>query len=106
MNRIVETAKLVRDALDKLDEDKLAKADATMAIDFEEHFTFQRLQSEMHAGGRLTIDEALTVYNALGEVGSDANGGWAEDTDTATKITVTNLMAGALAERVGRREMA
>jgi hypothetical protein len=71
---------------------KLAELDDNMNIEFDEHFKFQQLQAEYHAGGLLTPEAAQVVYLALGEVWSSKNGGWAADTDTATKVIVTQLM--------------
>ena len=51
----------------------------------------QRLQSTAFAMELLSYDEAQIFYVALGELGSDANGGWAADTDTATKYTCTRF---------------
>ena len=81
-----------REKCDALSPDELSNLDKGMAVDFEEHFKFQELQSQFHAGGLLTPEAAQIVYNSLGEVGSDSNGGWSANTDTATKVIVTKLM--------------
>lgn len=75
-----------------------AKLDADLAVTFSEHVAYQNAQARAHAAGILTPEEATTVYRALGEVGSEANGGWARGTDLALKVTVTTLM-GSLVGR-------
>jgi hypothetical protein len=67
-----------------------------MAVEFDEHFAFQQAQARAHVEQRLTTDEAQVVYVALGEVGSQSNGGWAAGTDTATKVAVTLAMGELL----------
>lgn len=79
---------------------KVAAFEAAQAIDFSEHVAFQNTQSKAFACGILTLDEAQTVYASLGEVGSQDNGGWADGTDLATKVTVTKLMGELLGAAV------
>lgn len=62
-----------------------------------EHFRYQQLQSEAHALGHITTEDAIVIYAALGEA-PDASG-WAAGTDLATKLIVTE----ALGELVSRR---
>ena len=81
---------------------KAADLDEGMAVTFDDHFRFQSMQAEAHAGGILATDAAQVVYVALGEVGSASNGGWAARTDTATKVVVTQLMGELLAQKLGR----
>lgn len=92
-NRVTRAIDQLRARLASLDDDTLAKLTATTTLDFGEHFAYQQAQANAHASGRLTVDEAQVVYVALGEVGDDANGGWASGTDLATKIAVTKLIA-------------
>jgi hypothetical protein len=92
-NRITSSIEEIRSRMSALDEDAAAKLDANMAIDFEEHFHYQELQARSHAAGKLSTDEALVIYRALGEVGSDANGGWASGVDTATKVACTLVIS-------------
>src|SRR3990167_7153834 len=73
--------------------EKVRSLDGNMAIDFAEHTVYQTAQSRAFAAGTLSLDEAQTVYVALGELHSSFNGGWARDVDTATKIVVTRLIA-------------
>jgi hypothetical protein len=96
MNRIAKAVENARTSLAKLEADKVAKLDANMAVEFDEHFAFQQQQARAHALGRLTTEEAQVIYIALGEVGSSDNGGWAAGTDTATKVAVTLVMGELL----------
>jgi hypothetical protein len=74
----------------------LVDFDSTLDLDFEEHYTYQNAQAHAHAAGRLSTEEAQTVYWALGEGMSAENGGWQPHVDTALKVTVTSLMAELL----------
>ena len=96
MNRIADAVERVRVKLADLEPDAVAKLDADMAVEFDEHFAFQNAQARAHVEQRLSTEEAQVVYVALGEVGSAANGGWAADTDTATKVAVTLAMGELL----------
>lgn len=96
MNRIATAVNNVRTKLSELEADKVSALDTEMAVAFDEHFAFQNAQARAHATGKITADEARIVYVALGEVGSSANGGWAAETDTATKIAVTLAMGELL----------
>lgn len=97
MNRIATAVANVRAKMAELDADAVAKLDAEMAVEFDEHFAFQNAQARAHAMGKITTDEAQVIYIALGEVGSASNGGWASQTDTATKVAVTLAMGELLA---------
>src|SRR3954451_14547242 len=99
MNRVLAAVSQVRERFDALDADAQVALDATMAVEFDEHFAYQEQQARAHASGKLTTDEAQVVYIARGEVGSVANGGWAAGTDTPTKVAVTMLMGELLARR-------
>lgn len=82
---------------------KVYEIDKTLDLTFEEHFKFQELQAQNHAGGVLTPEAAMIVYSALGEVMSSSNGGWSKGTDTATKFIVTQLMGELLKLDLKRR---
>jgi hypothetical protein len=62
-----------------------------------DHFAYQTIQSHAHAAGRITTEEALVVYTALGEV--PAADGWAPGTDLATKVIVTNFLGSLVGIR-------
>ena len=71
---------------------KLSQLEGKMAIDFQEHHAYQNAQAAAHAGGKLTLEEAAIVYRALGEWRNEANEGWSEGVDLATKVVVTQLI--------------
>jgi len=96
MNRIAAAVERVSTKLADLDAAKVSKLDAEMAVTFEEHYAFQNAQARAHVEQRLTTDEAQVIYIALGEVGSQKNGGWADGTSTATKVAVTLAMGELL----------
>lgn len=103
MNRVAAAIQKTQVAVDAMDDEKRAEVDATFAVSFEEHFAFQQTQAEAHASGILTPEEAQIVYIALGEVGSDSNGGWAEGTSTATKYVVSKLISELLGRKLAAR---
>lgn len=83
----------------------LSKMDASgMDVTFDEHYQYQNIQAEMHAGGILPTDAAQIIYTALGEIGSAKNGGWAAGTDLATKVVVTQVIGELLKARIGAPE--
>jgi hypothetical protein len=95
-----------REKCETLGPDELNKLDQAMAVEFDEHFKFQQTQAEAHVMELLSSDAANIVYQALGEVGSSSNGGWAKNTDTATKVIVTQLMAELLKMKLKSRGVA
>lgn len=95
-NRVQRAIDDIRPRVDSLEPAARADLDSNMDLGYGEHFAYQTAQSRAHASGRLNVDEALLVYTALGEVGSDANGGWSADTDLPTKVAVTLLMGQIL----------
>lgn len=97
INRMINT---VREKCEVLDIDTYEQLDKNLAVDFSEHFQYQQLQAEAHAMQLLSPEAAMIVYNALGEVGSDENGGWASGTDLPTKVVVTQLMAELLKKKI------
>jgi len=95
MNLIQKSVAKIRPRVDDLDPEERVTFERKMDITFEEHFAYQNAQARAHALGKITTDEALAIYAALGEVGSPDNGGWAAGTDLPTKVAVT-LTVGAL----------
>lgn len=84
------------------DED-IAKADKASDVTFTEHIAYQDTQAWAHASGLISYQEAQIIYQALGEVGSESNGGWAEGTDTATKVTVTKVIGELLGMKIKQK---
>lgn len=99
MNRVAQAIEGIRVKAEALDPAAREALDADMAVDFAEHFAYQQAQAQAHAAGRISTDEALLIYAALGEIGSAANGGWASSTDLATKVAVTLSMGELLKRR-------
>lgn len=100
---LANAIKVARATLAELPPDNVEKVDANLAVDSGEHFEYQQLQSTAHAAGVLPTDDAQLVYFALGEVGSEKNGGWAAGTDTATKYVVTRVIEEILTQRLAER---
>ena len=73
-------------------EASLAKNDETLALTVSEHAEFQKCQSRANVMGILNTDEALTIYNALGEYHNDENGGWQDGVSLATKVIITQAV--------------
>lgn len=95
-NRVLASVELVRAKFENTGSDAERQADASSDIDASMHFMFQEAQAAAHASGRLTLEEALVVYESLGEFWTESNGGWTKGTDTPTKVVVTILMAELL----------
>jgi len=87
----------------RLTDEDIKKAEQSVAINFAEHAAYQDVQAYAHASGTINTDEASTIYRALGEIGSEKNGGWATGTDLATKIVVTRVIADLLDARIAAR---
>jgi hypothetical protein len=81
-------------------EASLANMDETLALTVMEHADLQNQQARANAMGTLNTDEALTIYNALGEAHNPDNGGWQDGVDLATKVIVT-LAVKEMLERTG-----
>lgn len=96
-NRMSKKIAEIRERIETLDEAEREKLDATLAVEFDEHFAYQQAQARAHVSGLISTDEAQVIYTALGEVGSADNGGWAAGTDTATKVVVTLAMGELIA---------
>lgn len=104
-NRITEAIAKVRESIaagrkidgsGPIDAESLTSLQATLAVDFTEHFAYQDAQAWAHVSGIISTDEAQTIYVALGEVGSPDNGGWAAGTDLATKVVITEVVGSIL----------
>lgn len=116
-NRVAAHAAMVRAAIasgQKVDRSgpigDLERLEADLALAPFEHAAYQTAQVRAHARGVLSTAEALTVYRALGDYPSSegdsdrfdapmpdpSNGGWAAETDLATKVTVTTLMGSLI----------
>ena len=68
-----------------------AKVERSLRNSFAEHAHYQDLQARAFVTGKLTQEEAQTIYHALGATPSPD--GWAQGTDLAAKIIITQIMA-------------
>ena len=102
-NRLLPALERVRAKVEELDAAATARLDATLAVDFEDHFAYQEAQAHAHASGKLRPAEAQMIYASLGHVGSADNGGWAAGTDLATKVVVTQAIGELLGARIEAR---
>jgi hypothetical protein len=101
MNRISRSIDELRPLIETLPKNKVESLNDSTTINFEEHFKFQELQSHAHAMDILKTDEATVIFRALGPVyGAENNGGWAKDTDLATKVVVIKIMEELLRKRI------
>ena len=78
----------------------LENMENTMALSVKDHVDFQNQQVGANAVGKLNSDEALTIYNALGEYHNDANGGWQDGVTLATKVIVTQVVSELLKHQI------
>lgn len=109
MNRILEAIERTRAPLSEgkgldgnpIDPQALKRLDKSLNNTLAEHFTYQQTQARAHAMGRITTEEAQTIYMALGD--PPAANGWASGTDLATKVVITEVMAELLASALMRR---
>jgi hypothetical protein len=102
-NRITKYADMVHEKCVKLGQPlngiTWEEAETTLDITFSEHYAFQNEQSRAFASGRINQDEATTVYQALGEVWSEGNGGFREGVDYALKLAITTMVGELLEKR-------
>jgi hypothetical protein len=103
MNRVQHSIEIAREHLTGCTPEQIARTDETLALDFNEHFSYQEIQARAHVSGKLSTEEAQIIYAALGEVGSSANGGWSAGVDTATKYAVTLTIQALLKQRIAGR---
>lgn len=69
----------------------LGELEKSLALTPVEVFGYQNAQARAFATGKLSYAEAQTIYTAIGE-----GGDWAEGTDLALKLTITQLMGELL----------
>jgi hypothetical protein len=68
------------------------------ALTFQDFVDYQNAQTRAHASGRITTEEAATVYASLG--GEVYRGDWPEGTSLATKLTITQLVGELLGVKI------
>ena len=102
MRDLLDTAiAKVRTKLATVPNEKASSLEATLAVDFKDHFDYQQLQANAFAMGKISLRDAQICYIALGEVWNESNGGFSKGTDLATKAIVTQLMGELLNVKVG-----
>lgn len=97
MNRLTPAINRTRLKIAELPAEKIEALEKHTEVTFEDHFQYQEMQARAHAMQKISQDEALIIYNALGEYRRDTNGGWTDGTDLATKVVITQMI-GELAE--------
>ena len=80
----------------------LENLDKTMALTVKDHADFQDQQARATAMGKLNTDEALIIYNALGEWHNDLNGGWQDGVSLATKVISTQVLGELLSKTLSK----
>lgn len=91
-NRVEQAIARMQGKIAALDEEKVLKLEENCKINFQEHFAYQQAQAQAHAGGKLSTGEAQILYQSLGEVWFEGNGGWKKGTPLATKVVVTQVV--------------
>ena len=91
MNRIIQAIEKTKKQIETrlanglVTPEKVDSLSKSLNMDFEEYFRFQELKSA-HAGSRLTLDEAQTVYGFLGNTVEHFNQQPVEVKSVLTKI--------------------
>lgn len=101
MNRIANAINNLQPKIDELEPTQRLHLDTSMDVAPDEHFAYQETQARAHAEGKITPDEAMIVYAALGEVQNSNNGGWTEGTNLATKVAVTLIIGELVKSKLG-----
>ena len=73
-------------------EASLVRLEQSLALESWEHAQYQQHQARAHASGKLTTEEAQTIYIALGEAMSTKNGGWKSHVKLPLKLAITQTM--------------
>ena len=81
----------------------LEKLDESFSLSAADHAAFQTRQVKANATGRINTDEALLIYNALGEWADEDNGGWQAGVGIAAKVVITQIMQELLSEAIAAK---
>ncbi len=90
-NRIDLAIQLIQARLDAITEAKRESLMKSMSLTFDEFYAYQTAQSVACAGGKITAEEAQTIYRALG--GEGYKGNWPESTPLAARVAITKVVA-------------
>lgn len=92
-NRIATAIRAMRDKLVDVPQTRQDQLKRLNAVSMDEVDIFQNWKAIAQSAGIITLDEALTIYAALGEVGEARdNLGWPVDTDLAQRAVVMLFM--------------
>jgi len=93
MNRILAGIERAKAAIasKNLPAEKLAEVSSNMDMELDEYCRFQELKSIAVCNGKLTLDEAQTVYNFLGNTPEHFN-----KQPLAVKVVLTQVFASLL----------
>ncbi len=75
---------------------KVEETRKALDIQWDEYVAFQELKSLASISGKLSLDEAMTVYNYLGEAGPDHFNGQPVE----VKATLTQLLRELLQSKI------
>lgn len=76
--------------------DKVEETHKALDLQWDEYTAFQNLKSIASVSGALTLDEAMTVYNYLGEAGPDHFNGQPVE----VKAVLTQLLRELLQRKI------
>lgn len=96
MNRIQDAINQLATRIDSMDGVGLTGrplSEMNTDLAFDEFVAFQDIKSTAQASGLLTVDEALTIYAALGGEAYSGGDGWPDGTGIATKVIVNQVCA-------------
>ena len=78
--------------------DKVEESRKALDLEWADYVEFQELKSIASFNGQLTLDEAMTVYNYLGEGGPDKFNGQSIE----VKWVLSNLLRELLAAKINK----
>jgi hypothetical protein len=64
--------------------------EAGLKLSFEDFVGYQNAQSQAFVTGRISAEEAMTIFQALG--GDGFHGDWPKGTTLATKVAITQVV--------------
>jgi len=102
-NRITSSITRTREMIESSDTTEATRTALHTKLDMttEEYVRLHELKSLAQAQGELTLDEAMTVYNLMGETPSVFNA-----QPLAEKMVLTNLLRELLQRRIRRHQHA
>jgi len=95
MSRLASVVAEVERNSKKLTPEQIEKASKALDLTFDEHFVMQNAKSRAHAGGKISTDNAMFLYQALGNTPDHFN-----RQSFATKYVVTKMLHLIMKEQV------